>query len=182
MVASTLSRRHVWWALGGAVALTALGFLVLPGWFDAWRSALSDSPHIKSYILRPGGALLLAALLKWRRPEARLLAAMAIVPQSATLYETVPLFIIPGTLNEAALLSLLSHGAWHLALARRGDPTSLAIADANALTFLVMLYLPALVIVLRRPNVGVVPGWLESFAARLPAGLRGQRVLSETAA
>jgi hypothetical protein len=174
IVASPLSRRLVLWALGGAVVLVGASFLVMPGWHRAWLAELADAPHIKPYVLRPGGVFLLAALVRWRRPEARLLAALAIVPQNATLYDTLPLFVIPGTLNETAILALASHGAWHLAIARRGDPTSLAIANANALTYLVLLYLPALIMVLRRPNVGVVPAWLERLTGGLPSRLRGE--------
>jgi hypothetical protein len=161
-------------ALGGAAVSVAASFAVMPGWLGAWFGALGNAPHIKPYILRPGGILLLAVLARWRRPEARLLAAMAIVPQNATLYDTLPLFVVPATLNEAAILALASHGAWHLAIARRGEPTSLQIGNANALTYLVLLYLPALVIILRRPNVGVLPAWLERFAAWLPSQIRGE--------
>jgi hypothetical protein len=167
IVASPLSRRLVLWSLGGSLVLIATSYLAMPGWHRAWLRALTDAPHIKPYILRPGGLLLLAVLARWRRPEARLLAALAIVPQNATLYDTLPLFVIPATINEAAILALASHGAWHLAIARRADPTSLQVADANALTYLLLLYLPALIMVLRRPNVGAVPVWLERIAARL---------------
>jgi len=175
IVAGPLSRRLLLWALGGGVVLVASSFMVMPSWPNAWLDALAGSPHIKPYVLRPGGILLLAALVRWRRPEARLLAALALVPQNATLYDTLPLFVIPATLNEAAILALASHGSWHLALARRADPTSLQVADANALTYLLLLYVPALIMVLRRPNVGVVPAWLERAAARLPSGIRGER-------
>ena len=173
IVASPLSGRLLLVSLGSAAVLVAGSSLVLPGWHRAWLHALADSPHIRPYILRPGGILILAALVRWRRPEARLLAALVIVPQNATLYDTLPLFVIPSTINEAAILALLSHGAWHLAIARAGDPTSLQIANANALTYLLLLYLPALVMVLRRPNVGAVPAWLERAAARLPSRVRG---------
>ena len=176
IVATSLSRSLLLWTLGSAVVLVAASFVVMPGWLPPWLNALGDSPHIKPYLLRPGGILLLAALARWRRPEARLLAAMAIVPQNATLYDTLPLFVIPATINEGAILALASHGAWHLAIARRGDPTSLVIADANALTYLLLLYLPALIMVLRRPNVGAVPAWLERVAGRLPRRMRGERV------
>jgi SAM-dependent methyltransferase len=171
---SPLSWRLAVASLGGAAVLVAGSFAVMPTWHRAWLAVVADAPHIRPYVLRPGGVLVLAALLRWRRPEARLLAALAVVPQNATLYDTLPLFVIPATLNEAAILSIASHGAWHLAIARRGDPTSLEIANANALTYLLVLYLPALVMVLRRPNVGSVPAWLERLAACLPSRVRGR--------
>jgi hypothetical protein len=107
---------------------------------------------------------------------------MAIIPQNTTLYDTLPLFVIPATINEASILALASHGAWHLAIARRAEATSLQVSDANALTYLVLLYLPALIMVLRRPNVGVVPAWIERIAARLPSRLRGEPSLAEAEA
>jgi len=174
VAASPLSGRLLLAALAGGATLTVASFLLMPGWYTEWTMALGSAPHIQSFLVRPGGVLLLAALAKWRRPEARLLAALAVVPQHATLYDTLPLFVIPATLREAAILALASHGAWHLALARRGEPTSMEISDANALTFLLLLYLPALVMVLRRPNEGTVPHWLERSSALLPAVLRGR--------
>jgi hypothetical protein len=99
---------------------------------------------------------------------------MAIIPLNATLYDALPLFVIPATLNEAAILALASHGAWHLALARRADPSYVQITNANALTNLLLLYLPALVMILRRPNVGALPAWLDRVAERLPSWMRGR--------
>ena len=182
IVASPLSRRLALASLCGASILIAASFVVMPGWHRDWLGALADSPHIKPYVFRPAGVLMLAALARWRRPEARLLAALALVPQNATLYDTLPLFVIPATLNEAAILALLSHGAWHLAIRRAGDPTSVQIANANALTYLLLLYLPALIMVLRRPNVGPVPAWLERRATHLPSWVRGHAPGGETSA
>ena len=54
---------------------------------------------------------MLLAILRWRRPEARLLIALACVPQSMLLYETVPLFLVPRTFRESALLVALSYVA-----------------------------------------------------------------------
>ena len=157
IIGSSLSRSLILASILGGVVLVAASYVVMPTWFDSWRTALAEAPYYKPYLLRPGGILLLAAIVRWRRPEARLLVAMAIIPLNATLYDALPLFVIPATINEAALLALASHGAWHLALARRGDPSFLHAANANALTNLLLLYLPALVMILRRPNVGAVP-------------------------
>jgi hypothetical protein len=46
--------------------------------------------------------------VKWRRPEARLLAALACIPQTPVLYEVVPLFLLVRTFREAAVLVVLT--------------------------------------------------------------------------
>ena len=60
-------------------------------------------------ITRPGGVLVLLALLKWKRADARLLLALACVPHTTVPYETIPLFLIPQTWRQAWAL-------WALAL------------------------------------------------------------------
>jgi hypothetical protein len=105
-------------------------------------------------------ALLLIA--RWRRPEARLVLALACVPQTPLLYETVPLFLVPQTLVEGGALWL---GSWLVALwlsvsgPYASDVTRFA-ASNTAIGWL--LYLPCTVMILRRPNVGRVPKWLEA--------------------
>jgi hypothetical protein len=111
----------------------------------------------------PGGPLALLALLRWRRTEARLLVALACVPQSLMLYDTVPLFLVPRTFRESALLVALSYIA--LGAVTRGGPypdiAHYALASGRVTT--VLLYLPCVAMVLKRPNDGAVPGWLDRF-------------------
>lgn len=124
-------------------------------------------------VLLPGGALVLAAIIRWRRPEARLLIALACFPQSMLLYETVPLFLIPRTFREAALLTALSYVALRV-LAYFGpypDVAHYALASGRVST--VCLYLPCAVMVLRRRNEGPIPAWLERRVASFPTWLRG---------
>jgi hypothetical protein len=104
-----------------------------------------------------GGPLVLLALLKWRRPEARLLAAMACVPHTLLPYETLPLFLVPQTWLEACVLlagttlAVILHGV--------GAPYASATewVAASGVWTIWCVYLPCLVMVLRRPNVGGVP-------------------------
>ena len=44
------------------------------------------------------------------------------------------------------------------------------------------IYLPALWMILRRPNEGTVPAWLERASAVLPSWLRGRSSVAEAAA
>jgi hypothetical protein len=105
-------------------------------------------------VMRPGGFLLLLALLRWRRPEARLLAGLACIPQTPVLYETVPLFLLVTTLKEGALLGILTCASGMLVYAMGSDITAYDEWMTLSGRWMVWLvYLPALAIVLPRPNV-----------------------------
>ena len=135
----------------GGLVLLAVSLIVMPTWPREWLGVLGSPVHAPP-LLRPGGFLLLAALLRWRRPEARLLAALCCAPHVTTLYETLPLFLIPANRFQAYLLLALSYvaavaQAW---LMPTGDLLQQVVGRWPAL--LVCLYLPALVMVLLRPN------------------------------
>jgi len=138
-------------ALWGAVALTALSFAIMPGWLGDWRSSLDARVHMP-LLLRPGGFLLLLAAIRWRRPEARLLVALAIIPGTSALYETVPLFLVPATRYEGYILAVLSFVAAGLLtwLVPVGKLPQMMAGWWPILLWL--LYVPALLMVLRRPN------------------------------
>ena len=138
-------------ALIGAAALSGLSLIVWPAWPAAWLPGLGDGVH-RVPVGQTGGVLLLLALLRWRRPEARMLAVLACLPQSLTLYETVPLCLIPASRGEAYLLTALSQLAALLMGLQRTD-LPLIETQSNQWPILFLgVYLPALVMVLRRPN------------------------------
>jgi hypothetical protein len=146
-----------WKTAIGCTVLVILSFLVLPGWVAEWRATLAAAPHVVAPITRPGGLLVLLALLKWKRADARLLVGLACVPHTTALYETIPLFLIPQTWLQA-------WGLWTLAvLAYVGQWATgpyLSQADywaSGARWIVALLYLPCLVMVLRRPNVWMDP-------------------------
>jgi hypothetical protein len=162
--------RPSWWAIVGGVLLSAVAFALHPGWFGDWLGGFVHPTrplHFRAPVMHPGGVLTLLALRRWRRPEARLLAAMACVPQSMILYEAVPLCLIPRGVRECAAFLLLTYAA-QAALVLSADDL---IATGRWIVWL--LYLPATAMVLRRPNEGLVPRWFERRIARWPAWLRG---------
>jgi hypothetical protein len=180
--AAMFAVRPTWWVIAGGVLLSGVAFALQPTWPLDWWHALRSTDVVGGHGLdylpplrRPGGLLLLLALLRWRCPEARLLMALALVPQTPLLYETLPLllvaknwkqvgwFVIAGWLN----VLIVNLAAWKMP----GVPT----LGLSGLTIVVLLYLPALLMVLRRPNAGTVPGWIEGFLARLrvPAWIAG---------
>ena len=63
--------------------------LVRPDWPLRWIDVSRQTRDINCQvpIAVQGGALLALALLRWRRADARLLLAMACVPQSMMLYD-----------------------------------------------------------------------------------------------
>jgi hypothetical protein len=96
--AAMFAARPSWWPIVGAVILCAIAFIVQPTWVMDWRDAVVRTRHkwlFVAPITYPGGVIVLLALLRWRRPEARLIAALASVPQTTALYEGVPLFLVP---------------------------------------------------------------------------------------
>jgi len=152
------------WTVSGALVLFALSFLVFPHWLTGWLAAARRAPHVAA-VLRPGGALLLLALIRWRLPEGRQVAAMSLMPLSPHLYEALPLVLVVRSRRELLVLTLwatLAFLAWGLAPHTAGP-------DHGLVPWLIVLigaYLPALVVVLRRPNRE--PGRFGPFEALPP--------------
>lgn len=181
--AAVFAARPSWWALFGGLALIALAFIIQPDWVTAWRAAIHRGASIGAGatfpylapIAQPGGLIPLLALLRWRRPEARLLAAMACVPQSLVPFEGVLLLLIPrGWLESAIFLVLANLVDWYAVPVERVGHATWVTINAAAMTM--FLYVPATLMVLRRPNEGALPVWLERAIARWPAWLRGRSV------
>jgi hypothetical protein len=146
------------WAVAGGAFLSAVSFALIPDWPLQWMAAVRAMP---SYYVAPvtlwhaGGPLLLLALLRWRSPEGRLLAVLACVPQHLVFYDQLPLFLVARTHREGAALAICS---WLAAIAgaeltQPDDP----MQRGNRIPILLLMYLPALIIVLRHPRP-VLPG------------------------
>ncbi len=166
------------------VALAMLAFAVFtvilrPSWPMEWFAVVKTSTYHFSPITIPGGFLLLLAALKWRRPEARLVAALAVVPQSPFVYEAMPAFFVPRSRTEFYALVIGSDVALGIYAYFRGVAPA-EFFRINGLAVVLCVYLPALVMVLRRPNEGAVPAWIERAASYLPERLRGRPLPAET--
>jgi hypothetical protein len=169
-----------WRAAAAMVAIVVISLALMPTWPKVWLAQLSSSPYHFSPLRTPIGFLTLAALARWRRPEARLLAVLGVVPQSPFVYEVLPLFLIPRTRFQSYALVIGSDLALGVYLYTRGMDTS-SFYRYNGLAIVIGLYLPALWMVLRRPNEGAVPAWLERASALLPSWLRGRAPVTEAA-
>jgi hypothetical protein len=139
-----------WRTVLGGLVLLILAFLAWPHWLDGWLAAARIAPH-RPAILRPGGVLLLLALLRWRLPEGRQLAVLALMPLSPHLYEALPLMLVARSRRELLVLAVC--GTIGLAA---GAITPHAVGpDHGPIPWAVVFltgYLPALAVVLKHPN------------------------------
>ena len=137
--------------------LAAMGFplvtlLLCPWWPGEWMAQLSTVSHMSAPVTRWGGPLLLLSALRWRRPEARLLLGLSCIPQTPVIYEAVPLFLIVSTLREGVAFLVVT---MLLGAVLPGIPTD-SYDDwmtTSGFWMIWLVYLPCLVMVLRRPNV-----------------------------
>lgn len=150
-------------AVIGGVLLVVSSLALLPSWPLDWLAALRTADHMSAPITWPGGVFVLLALLRWKRPEARLIVAMALVPQTPNWYEALPLLLVPATLLQSLVLSLItSLGFLYEWVLYRPNATYVDIEPL----MIALAYLPATLLVLRRRNEGTVPQWLEIRMSR----------------
>jgi hypothetical protein len=170
------------WAIAGGIAFGGAALVADPHWITDWLGAIAQykailAPTIpfRAPVTFVGGPLALLCLLRWRRPEARLVAALACVPQTLVLYEAVPLLLVPRTFWQSVAVVALSY-IGHLWV-RLHLPPNYGDGLAYQLVGQAMvwsLYLPCTYLVLRRRNVGELPAWLERRIAEWPTWLRGE--------
>jgi hypothetical protein len=140
------------WAVLGGLVLTALAFVAWPHWVGGWRHALVGAEQ-RPAVLRLGGVLLLLGLLRWRLPEGRQLAVLALVPLSPHLYEAVPLALVARSRQD--MLALTVCGTLGGIAGSLWPPTH--VPDHGPRQWAIMFlagYLPALVITLRHRAAG----------------------------
>jgi hypothetical protein len=142
-----------WKTAIGCSVLLGLSLVAWPEWVAEWRATFASAPHVVAPITRRGGPLVLLALLKWKRADARLLLALACVPQTTALYETIPLFLIPQTWLQAWGLWALAVLAYVAQWATGPYLSQMAYWESGARWIVLMMYLPCLAVVLSRPNV-----------------------------
>ena len=116
---------------------------------------------------------MLLALVCWRRPEARRLAFMSVVPITMGAYEALPLIVVPSSRREILAFCGLTTLAYYGASQIPESTTFLSGLSAASAYFMASLYLPALIMVIRRPNRGPVAAWVESATMVFPSWLRG---------
>ena len=152
MVAQTDRARSLWAMAIGAAVLTIVSFAVFPNWVGFWIQNASSAPHVSPHVLRPGGPLLLTALVRWRRPEARLLAALACTPLTPTFYDPIMLYLVPRTFRETLALTVATFVHFFIVVFSGPIRTAAQWGEIVSTASIWVLYLPCLIMVLRRPN------------------------------
>ncbi len=132
--------------------------MIQPSWPLEWLAVLRDrtAGNYESPLQILGGPLLLLAAVRWRRPEARLLLIMAVVPQSLLYYDQLPLGLVARSRNEAMLLVItgfIGYIAASAGVSATATPAAASVVYGPAI--LLTLYIPCLIMVLRRPNESV---------------------------
>ena len=134
-------------------ALLLASFWLRSGWVQEWRAVLSlPTPHLILPLRIFGGPFLLLALLRWRRPEARLLTVLACVPQTFSSYDALILFLAVRTRREALLLVSCSLIVTAYVALKGPAPTYAETVHKFALVRLWLLYIPVLAMILTRRN------------------------------
>jgi hypothetical protein len=134
-------------------ALGTVSVLLRPTWIVSWLQQLKAVPHVAPLISYTFvGPLVLLALTRWRRPEARLLVALACIPLTPALYEAVPLFLLVRSRREGIVLAILTAIAW-IGWAFIPAATYEAGLAWSGKLMIWCLYLPCTAVLLSRPNV-----------------------------
>ena len=157
--------------LAGAAALVILSLILQPQWPRRWLEAIAQAPQPLSVLSIIGGPILLLALLRWRRWEARMLLMFALVPQTSGAVGALPLLLVPRSFRAVTVLAILSYVP--IFYAPQTGQTIEQWAYRETFATMIAVYLPVLWIVLRMPNHGPLPARLEALAGRLPAWIRG---------
>jgi hypothetical protein len=150
---ATQDRQGAITALAGCAAMLLVSFAVEPGWLSSWRDVIRTAPHIQSAITAlPAGPLLALAALKWRRPDARLLLALAIIPHTPSVYDLLVLFFACRNLRETLVLALLTQALYWGIVFFGSFNTFEAYAAGLGRAAVFIVYLPVLAAILLRPN------------------------------
>jgi hypothetical protein len=166
-------------AVAGGFTLFAISVALFPQWPFEWLRIVMGGVQMQPPIIHLGGFCILLVLIKWRRPEAWLVLLMACMPASWAWYNVLILLAaVPKTYREAAMLSLVSSFGALLGINTLPGPAS-ATSFPHWWAFQVAFgYLPAVILILTRPNVREAPPWSEPKKS-LPASISANSSVSE---
>ena len=177
--AAMLMYRLSWRAIAIGALFAAVSVLLMPKWPREWFANLQFVVKHPAPITTLGGCWLVLALLRWRRPEGRLILALACVPQLMFYSDQLPLYLVARDRRESSVMTLIAWVAcalWYLRLHH-----GVNYVDEAVPYVLAAIYLPAMIVVMRRPNEGAVPTWIEPLVTRLPLCLRGRPATPDAA-
>jgi hypothetical protein len=160
-------------------ALAALAGLATLAWSPTWpldwlRGSFQARDEVTEHagaLAAPGGFLLLLAAWKWRDPRARLLLALAIIPNRLWFYDQLALGLVPENTRRRlawVLCSWLAAGGWALARHLTDGEARFAL---EAL-IIALVYGPALFFVLKPAPGGLPPATASAAIPASPAKSR----------
>ena len=150
LLAATPRRQAIIVAAAAGLLLSGAAFALRPDWLFEWIHIVRGAGHFRAPLLSLGGPLLLLALLRWRRADARVLLACACVPHTPVVYDVVPLVMLVRNVREALAFAALTYVAL---LTQDSMVTSMPADEAANLAARILnvaVYLPALALVLSR--------------------------------
>lgn len=164
IVGSSASRLSLLASLVGGVVLVGFSFVLMPHWFTEWRQMVGSTAYFVAPIARTGGIAIALVLLRWRRSDAWLVLIAACLPQTWYPYNGLLLLSVAETYREACALSLFSSAVWMVVyLLIPGEMRTDQTREFWGTLLVASSYLPATLLVLRRPNEGPSPWWLSTF-------------------
>jgi hypothetical protein len=152
----------LWFVLVGAV-IVLTSIILVPNWPTQWiESVRTNSAHMKAPITMPGGFIALLALKNWRDPKARLLVVMSLIPQNIAWYDSVPLYLIPGTMMQSLVLVGVSSLPIVMEVLRHGGSDGVIDLFPKGYELALCFYLPCVVMVLKSPTLDPTSWWNRS--------------------
>jgi hypothetical protein len=148
-----ITKRRVMIAIVAGLIALLITLVILPRWPAQWLGRIASMPQFRPPVMRLGGFLILLVLLRWRRPEAMIVALMAVMPQTWYPYNWLPLLALASTYREACILTIVaSVGTVAGEYAVYGLPSNevVSVGGGYGVAF---AYLPAVWMILRRPNI-----------------------------
>lgn len=159
--------RPSWRTVLVGMTLCLAGLVVLPDWPIGWLQAASHSTTHRPLVFRPFGFVGLLAALRWRRPEGRLLVAMTIMPSALWFYDELLIFLVPNSAIEAIVLCAGSWVAWIGAMFAAANVPGRGVLPQAQPWIALAMFIPATIMVLRRPNEGNGFTWIDKVAPRI---------------
>ena len=144
-------------AIIGAVILGVVSLVLFPAWPKLWLNQLHFATQMAPPILRFGGPFVLLALLRWRLPEARLIVALALIPQVGSWYEALPLFLVPSTYRQTMILAMTCSVGFLMGEMRPDGMSETEINDFVGSLMIATVYLPAIIMLLRKSESAARP-------------------------
>ena len=149
----------------GGIILLVVSFMLMPEWPREWWRMLGTTDYFVAPIARTGGLVIALVLLRWKRSEAWLVFIAACLPQTWYPYNGLLLLVVASTYREACTLSLISSAVWMVVyLFIPGEMRSPATRELWGTVLVASSYLPAVLLILRRPNEGQGPWWFDAYA------------------